>query len=119
VSKDSRFRRLPEAGADEPPLIHFTWNGQTMAACANETLAAALLANDVIEFGRETEPARTRTPFCMMGSCFECRVAVNGVANVQACMIRVSEGLAAATNSGRFDPGPPASNGDEAARDGD
>lgn len=119
MSKDLRFRRLPDHAVPEPPVIHFTWNGRTMTAHSNETLAAALLANGVIAFGHETQPARTRAPFCMMGSCFECRVAVDGVANVQACMIRVTEGLTAATNSGRFDPGPPASHDGEAAHDDD
>jgi aerobic-type carbon monoxide dehydrogenase small subunit (CoxS/CutS family) len=34
-----------------------------------------------------------RAPLCLMGSCFDCLVQVDGQANVQACMVRVKDGM--------------------------
>jgi len=100
VSKDLRFRRLPDEGADAA-LVRFTWNGEAMTARANDTLAAALLANGITVFGHVATTGRPRGPYCMMGSCFECRVSIDGVENQQSCMTRVRHGLSAETNTGR------------------
>ena len=34
-----------------------------------------------------------RAPYCMMGVCFECLVEIDGLANRQACMVRVRPGM--------------------------
>lgn len=100
VSKDLRFRRLPDETSDAA-LVHFTWNGEAMTAGANETLAAALLANGVTVFGHAATTGRARGPYCMMGSCFECRVSIDGIENQQSCMTPIRDGLVAETNTGR------------------
>lgn len=58
----------------------------------NATLAAALLAAGVTAFRRDQSGA-PRAPLCAMGSCFECRVTVDGVAEVRACLEPVHEGM--------------------------
>ncbi len=57
------------------------------------SLAAALLEAGVIHF-RDTPVSKSaRSPFCMMGACFDCLVSVDGMENRQACMIKVQEGM--------------------------
>jgi D-hydroxyproline dehydrogenase subunit gamma len=34
-----------------------------------------------------------RAPYCMMGVCFECLMEIDGIANRQACMVRVRPGM--------------------------
>ena len=34
-----------------------------------------------------------RGPYCMMGVCFECLVEIDGMANRQACMTQVAQGM--------------------------
>lgn len=34
-----------------------------------------------------------RSPYCMMGVCFECLVEIDGVPNQQACMTPVRDGM--------------------------
>lgn len=55
-------------------------------------LAAALLLVGVKNFRYTHVSGTPRAPFCMMGTCFECRVKVNGVTRL-ACMLKVEKGL--------------------------
>lgn len=59
---------------------------------ADATLAASLFAVGIIAFRRDLD-GRPRAPLCGMGSCFECRVSVDGVANVRACLEPVRDGM--------------------------
>lgn len=88
-----------------------------MSARAGETLAAALLADGVTVFGHAASSGRARAPYCMMGSCFECRVIIDGIENQQACMTGIREGLIAETSTGRPLPHAPATSDSEAAGD--
>jgi D-hydroxyproline dehydrogenase subunit gamma len=56
------------------------------------TLAVALLNVGVSAFRRDLAGA-PRAPLCAMGSCQECRVAIDGVANVRACLEPVRDGM--------------------------
>jgi len=63
-----------------------------MGTTTRSVVAALLLAGAV--------PTRTtpvsgapRAPYCMMGVCFECLVAIDGVPNQQGCLIPVVEGM--------------------------
>lgn len=72
--------------------LTFTWNGQPVDAFAGETVAAALLAHGVVTL-RRTARGDPRGVFCGMGSCFECRVTVDGRGAVRACLTPVAEGM--------------------------
>ena len=91
------FRRLPEAAGD---TIAFTFNGTRMTARAGDTVAAALLAAGVPYCRLTPVSGAKRAPYCMMGVCFECLVAIDGVGNRQACLIRVAEGMRVETQEG-------------------
>ena len=84
------FKTLPDTGAATVTVL---MNGAPFQAPQGCTAAAALLLADAI-------PARTtpvsnapRAPYCMMGVCFECLVAIDGVPNQQGCLIPVAEGM--------------------------
>lgn len=62
------------------------------------TLAAALLNLGVTAFRRDVRQ-EARAPLCGMGTCFECRVIVDGVHNTRACLEPVREGMS--VESGR------------------
>ena len=59
---------------------------------ADVTLAAAMLNLGVAAFRRDLG-RQARGPVCGMGTCFECRVTVDGLANVRACLEPVRDGM--------------------------
>ncbi len=67
-------------------------DGVPRRANADATLAASLFAAGITAFRRDLD-GRPRAPLCGMGSCFECRVMVDGVANVRACLEPVRDGM--------------------------
>ncbi|RNB68027.1 (2Fe-2S)-binding protein [Brevibacillus panacihumi] len=72
-------------------LFHF--DGKTYTACESETIAAALLANGVRTLRVHEEKGTPRGIYCNIGHCFECRVTVNGVKGIRACLTLVEEGM--------------------------
>ncbi len=74
--------------------MRFSFEGQPLEAKAGDSVAAALLAVGVTA-GRETPVSgAARGPWCLMGVCFDCLVEIDGVANRQACLVPVAEGMA-------------------------
>lgn len=65
---------------------------------AGATLAAALLQAGVTAFRRDLH-GRARGPICGMGSCFECRVTLDDITEVRACLVSVREGMRVETGS--------------------
>jgi D-hydroxyproline dehydrogenase subunit gamma len=57
-----------------------------------DLLAAVLLSHDVTTFRRDTHE-HPRAPVCGMGTCHECRVTVDGVDGVRACLVPVRDGM--------------------------
>ncbi|MFX0541275.1 (2Fe-2S)-binding protein [Roseovarius sp. S4756] len=84
----SRFQAPPEPGA----LVEFDFEGTPVSAPAGASVAAALLAHSGAPT-RQTAGGAARTPYCMMGVCFDCLVEIDGRPNVQACMTPVREGM--------------------------
>ena len=79
-------------GSTEFPLNLFL-DGQPIKARAGETVAACLMRAGT-EYFRKTPVSRSpRLPYCMIGHCFESLVEINGVANQQACLMLVLEGM--------------------------
>lgn len=65
---------------------------------AGATLAAALLQVGVTAFRRDLQ-GRARGPLCGVGTCFECRVTLDGVTEVRACLVSVRAGMRVETGS--------------------
>ncbi len=84
------FRRLPDTSAAEVAIVI---DGESYAAHAGDSVAAALLAAGHAAF-RTTPVRRTaRGPFCLMGVCFDCLVTIDGRPAQQACTIAVAPGM--------------------------
>jgi D-hydroxyproline dehydrogenase subunit gamma len=94
------FRTLPAASAAKVGVI---FNGEPLSVPAGRTVAAALLAAGVQRFRTTPVSASPRAPYCMMGVCFECLIEIDGVANRQACLIEVREGMRIRTQEGARD----------------
>ncbi len=78
---------------DDEPQVTIEFEGSPLTAWRGDSVAAALLASDHLAFRTTPVNAAARGPFCMMGSCFDCLVEIDGVSNCQACMIIVRQGM--------------------------
>lgn len=78
---------------EQGPKIVFEFDGRRVDAVAGDTVASALLAAGETTFRSTPVSDAPRGPFCMMGVCFECLVEIDDIANRQACMTRVRDGM--------------------------
>jgi sarcosine oxidase subunit alpha len=60
-------------------------NGREVAVPAGSTAAVAVLLADAA--CRRSVSGEPRAPLCGMGTCFECRVEVNGQEHQRSCQI--------------------------------
>lgn len=74
-------------------------NGVPRRVPGDITLAAALWRLDQSACRLDSDGA-PRATLCAMGVCYECRVSVDGVAGVRACLVSVREGLTVETPHG-------------------
>ncbi|GHH58549.1 MULTISPECIES: 2Fe-2S iron-sulfur cluster-binding protein [Gammaproteobacteria] len=71
-------------------------DGRPVDVPAGASVAAAVAALGVpFRRSREGQP---RAPLCGMGVCFECRVRIDGVAQLRACMTPAREGMQVRTD---------------------
>jgi D-hydroxyproline dehydrogenase subunit gamma len=66
-------------------------NGTSVAVPAGSTAAVAVLLSG--EECRTSISGTRRTAFCGMGTCFECRVEINGLPQQRSCQIVCEAGL--------------------------
>jgi predicted molibdopterin-dependent oxidoreductase YjgC len=83
-----------------PEMVEIVVDGRRLRVSAGMTLAAALMDAGVGAF-RISVTGMPRAPICGMGSCFECRVTVNGRPHQRSCLIPCSEGTVFETGAGR------------------
>ena len=74
------------------PEIAITINGNTVRVAQGMSVAAALLSAGQISF-RKSISGEPRGPLCGMGTCFECRVTIDGRAHCRSCQIAVTDGM--------------------------
>ncbi len=86
----STFRRLPEAGRSSHTI---TFDGETIDAREGESVAATLLAAGKTSTRTTPVSGSPRGPYCLMGVCFECLVEIDGVQNLQGCMVEAKAGM--------------------------
>ena len=87
------FRRLPEPDAVHTPAVPVVIDGQAFLARSGDTVAAALLLADCLEFRLTPIRGAPRGPYCLMGACFDCLVTVDGQPNRQGCLVPVAPGM--------------------------
>ena len=91
------FTVEPSSGSSSVTL---QFEGSVINAPAGISVAAALLLNNAGPFRSTPVTSSPRAAYCMMGVCFDCLVEIDGVANRQACMVPVAEGMQVVTQSG-------------------
>ena len=96
------MRRIQRDGA---PQVRIEFEGQSLIAYPGDTVAAALLAGNHWNFRSTPVSGAIRGPFCMMGICFDCLVEIDNVANRQACMTEVRDGMRIKRQLGASDIG--------------
>jgi sarcosine oxidase subunit alpha len=83
---------LSAAPAKATAFVTMIADGRSVRVPAGVSVAAALLDLGVTGFRRSVS-GDLRGPLCGMGTCYECRVTIDGVAHRRACLVPVSEGL--------------------------
>ena len=74
-------------------MITFLFNGQEVTAEDGATIGGALLASGIRELRTTRFDEKPRGLFCGIGSCFDCVVVVDGVANRRACITLAANGM--------------------------
>ena len=69
------------------------FEGEAIEARAGDTVAAAMLAASPGHTRTTPVSGAPRLPYCLMGTCFECLMEIDGVPNRQACLTEVREGM--------------------------
>jgi len=96
------FQRLPETrGA----TVRVAIDGQPHEARDGDTVAAAMLAAGFDHCRTTPISDSPRSPYCMMGVCFDCLVTIDGTGNRQGCLVRVRDGMQITTQRGKRELG--------------
>lgn len=81
-----------------PKTVSIVVDGQSLEVPAGISVAAAVLGHahegpGVRPCAHNSVDGSGRAPYCLMGVCFECLMEIDGVPNVQACLVPVAEGM--------------------------
>ena len=68
-------------------------SSREIVAYEGETIATALLAAGITVFRYTWDEGRPRALFCAAGTCFDCRVEVDGQPDVRACTTYARPGM--------------------------
>ena len=99
------FRPVELPADEERRIIAIDVEGRCVQAREGETLATALLGAGVVPLRHTAVSGAPRAPLCLMGVCFDCLVEVDGMQNVQCCMIEVRDGMQVRLARGARRPG--------------
>ncbi len=77
----------------EGPTVEVTIDDTAIVAPVDASVAAAVLLHDLGHCRTTPVSGAMRAPYCMMGVCFDCLMEIDGVANRQACLVTVEEGM--------------------------
>lgn len=92
------YARLP--GPTKLRSVTLMVDGERITARDGDTVVTALLAAGRTTIRRSAVSGAPRAPFCQMGVCFECLVEIDGVADRQACLVPVQDGMTVITDGG-------------------
>ena len=82
---------LARVGFMDKSFFHF--EGRKIYFEQGMSIAAALLCNGIKDFRQTQVFRKSRGPFCMMGSCFDCLLIIDGIGNQQGCMRLAEQGI--------------------------
>lgn len=89
---------------EEQKKVTFNFDGQTYEGYESDTIASALLAHGIRTLRKHEETGTPRGIYCNIGHCFECRVTVNNISNVRACLTPIEANMV--VESGKEQPHP-------------
>jgi D-hydroxyproline dehydrogenase subunit gamma len=95
----STERRVGEGVTRGAPFV-LTVDGETIEAYPGETVATALLAAGRRTARRTAHRGAPRGVFCAIGVCHDCRMIVDGEANVRTCLLPARAGMIVETQQG-------------------
>lgn len=78
---------------DVNETVTFTFENQKIETRAGDTVAAALAMAQQKHLRNSVVSGAPRGIYCMMGTCFECLVEIDGMSNVQACQTVARDGM--------------------------
>ena len=78
-------------------MINLTVNNRKIVVADGSTVATAVFSAGPLAFRRSVS-GEPRFPLCGMGTCFECRVKIDGVAGQRSCRVLAEEGMVVATD---------------------
>jgi sarcosine oxidase subunit alpha len=74
-----------------PEQLTLSVNGQAVSAPIGSTVAVAVALAGC--FSRRSVTGEPRAPLCGMGTCFECRVTIDGKPHCRSCQILCEPGM--------------------------
>jgi sarcosine oxidase subunit alpha len=83
--------------SDDSTLIEIAIDGEIRRVAPETTVAAALLNAGSWSL-RQSVSGEPRGPLCGMGTCYECRVTINGIPHERSCLIRCRPGMVIRTD---------------------
>ena len=79
---------------EESKKVTIEVDGETVCVPEGITVAAAVLGHTHDRHTcRNSVSKEPRSPYCMMGVCFECMMEIDGRPNQQSCVVTVKEGM--------------------------
>ena len=81
----------------EASTVEITIDGQPAKAPVGASAALAVLLFRGGAIRKAPVEGDPRAPYCLMGTCFECLVEIDGQAGVRACLRPVRQGMAIRT----------------------
>jgi hypothetical protein len=82
-----------------PGSFTFSFEGRPIAAREGQSVAAALMAAGE-RCLRIDEAGNPKGAVCGIGMCWECRCAIDGVADTRACMVEARPGMSVRRQKG-------------------
>jgi hypothetical protein len=87
-------------GAMRGAPFRFSVDGAEVEAFPGETIATALLAAGRRTARHTAHRSAPRGVFCAIGVCHDCRMVVDGEANVRTCLVPARAGMVVETQRG-------------------
>jgi len=92
------FRRRPEAVG---PTVTVTVEGTELHVPQGVSAAAAMLLAGLASVRETPVTGAKRSPYYLMGICFDCLAEIDGQPNRQSCMVTVAPGMAIRRQRGK------------------
>ena len=68
-------------------------DGRSEKVSKEVSVAAAVLGTGEMQIRRTPVTGEPRSPFCLMGVCYECLMEIDGEKDRQSCQVEVKEGM--------------------------